>query len=135
MKIVGEESHKEGCTLTATQSAALIRCSPEDGTNGFFVSLFERVGALPDLPMAQAAAAAFTAANTYPTGAKSAEKNANVNGGKKRKHHVSQTEDRHTHDASQQSKQTAYPPRKPKEEKPAGGNSLFGNKFKVQRKR
>ena len=37
-------------TLTAEQSAALIRCAPEDGTNGFFVSLFERVGPLPPLP-------------------------------------------------------------------------------------
>lgn len=40
----------DGPTLTAEQSAALIRCAPEDGTNGFFVSLFERVGPLPPLP-------------------------------------------------------------------------------------
>jgi len=138
VKIAGGDSPKEGCSLTAAQSTALIRCSPEDGTNGFFVSLFERVGSLPDLSTAQAAAAAFTAANTYPTGAKSAEKNAHANGGKKRKHHVAQTEDRqdrYAQDASQPHKQTAYPPRKPKEEKAAGGKSLFGNKFKVQRKR
>lgn len=37
-------------TLTAEQSQALIRCAPEDGTNGFFVCLFERVGPLPPIP-------------------------------------------------------------------------------------
>jgi hypothetical protein len=31
-----------GCTLTAAESQALIRCAPEDGTNGFFVALFTK---------------------------------------------------------------------------------------------
>ncbi|KAJ1426417.1 S-adenosyl-L-methionine-dependent methyltransferase [Ochromonadaceae sp. CCMP2298] len=31
-----------GCTLTAVESQALIRCAPEDGTNGFFVALFSK---------------------------------------------------------------------------------------------
>jgi 16S rRNA C967 or C1407 C5-methylase (RsmB/RsmF family) len=127
-------------TLTTAQSAALVRCSPEDGTNGFFVCLFERVGPLPEVvvPVPIPAATAATAAARSNHGNNKAQQSEQVSGKKRKNNQESQQQGgagaQAQAQAQQQEKQTAYPARKPKGDKPEK-NSLFGGKFKVQRKR
>ena len=131
--------------LSVEDSAALVRCAPEDGTNGFFVSLFERVGPLPSLPTY---IPTTTQDTTVPTGSDS------VTWGKKRgKGKTSIVEEaEYTQKRSKTSKHqstaaviavhsskdsTGTTNRKEKvtaAEKPAKG-SLFLNRFKVQKRK
>jgi putative methyltransferase len=114
-----------GATLTTEQSAALVRCAPEDGTNGFFVSLFERVGPLPPAPEYDPALDPPAAPQHRATSGSKQQQQ----GGSKPKTHKA------TSDASGQADAggSAYHYRPPKE-KVVKAASFLG-KFKVQKRR
>lgn len=131
-----------GPTLTAVQRQALVRCAPEDGTNGFFVCLFERVGPLPPFP--EPSKHTVEASKAVPAS------NSGVLSGQKRQASEMYADSGSVKQKQAQHVRTAEPVvalgaagsnKKHKQERAPGsggpaGNSFFGGKrFSVQKRR